>query len=208
MERFSRLKERISLPVEAVLWRQILETNEARSLLENTASPIITLVGTNPKLSLAEQIFASHPEAQIIIIEKDPQVVQKAREHNLASQLVIYEGNILNLNQAGVEESSQDIVIAKHLIHLVEPLSLVAHVAPLIKKGGLFFTSAPPVYDYLTSQKLNKDRQEQEKSGLILFRKEPLKGFWGGTLFGFVKGEPNSSINLQPRRVPAPRLAF
>lgn len=206
MERFSRLKERISLPVEAVLWRQILETNEARPLLENTSSPIITLIGTNPKLSLAEQVFASHPEAQIIIIEKDPQVVQKAKQQDLAFQLVIYEGDILN--QAGVEEGSQDIVIAKHLIHLVKPLSLVAHVAPLIKRGGLFFTSAPPVYDYLTFQKLNRSRQEQEKSGLILSRKEPLKGFWGGTLFGFVKGEPNYLINLQPRRVPTPRLAF
>lgn len=208
MERFSRLKERISLPVEAVLWQQILETNEARPLLENTSSPIITLIGTNPKLSLAEQVFASHPEAQITIIEKDPQVIQKAKQQDLAPQLVIYEDDILNPNQAGVEEGSQDIVIAKHLIHLVKPLSLVAHVAPLIKKGGLFFASAPPVYDYLTSQKLNRNRQEQEKSGLILSRKEPLKGFWGGTLFGFVKGEPNPTITLQLKRVPTPRLAF
>jgi len=192
--------ERVSLPIEAVLWRKIVEYPKAASLFSRR--PLgITLIGTDAQLSLAREVLQTHPSAQVNVIEINSQIVRTAKNNNpFPEKIRIFNDDILRFNPG--EISPQEIVIAKHLIHFDDPLILVIKATQLLAPEGLFFASTPRfILSSLVSWKLRNNN--------LQFDKQVIHSGWGGTtLFIFNNSavaakEPSRRLSSK-RALPTP----
>jgi hypothetical protein len=167
----------INFSIEKDLWKQVFSSPEARGLLRNpNKSPLITVLGTDSNLSLSREILKTNPKSFISVVD-----------------------NVLCVDLTDTLKP-QDIIIAKHLIHQVDSVAFVTHIASALKDSGLFFASAPLFADKITSSKLNQGKCQLLHSGITLLREEPLRAF-GGTVFVFAKGVSSSveSVRLLER---------
>lgn len=166
--------ESISLPVERALWQQIQAKEPVQALLRQ--QPEILLLGTDPKLSLVNEVFETH------------HIVAAAKEN------VPFGANIEFINQDLFEldpdriKGNPRLAIAKHLIHFYDASLLVTQVASFLKEGGLFFATTPIGSGWKSSIELRLSSELLKTHG-IKVAKEPLQGKFlkGGTLFCFSK---------------------
>jgi len=190
MEKLREELQNIGFSIEKNLWKHVFFSPEARGLLENpNKSPLITIIGTDSNLSLTREILKTNPKSFVSVVDsrvKDLSFIEKQENLRLCPVNALCADLIDTLKP-------QDMIIAKHSIHLVDSVDFISHIAPVLKDGGLFFASAPLFADRVTSSKFNQGKCQLLHSGMTFLREEPLR-FFGGTVFVFVKGISSSSV--------------
>lgn len=179
-ERVRHRLERISLSVEEPLWQGICDYPRVAEILQKENCQIL-LIGTDPNLTLARTILKTHPETKITVVEKDKEIVQRAKENipKGMSESDIVSAEFPNVDLADLPKAN--IVIAKHLLHFLSEEAInkmVTGVREILAPGGLFFTSTPPLMGWKVRRSLDKT---------WFFYRERNLGWWRGALFIFPK---------------------
>lgn len=161
----SQRGEEFSLPAEEALWKKISSKPEVEALGPRLKTVII---GTDKKLSLVKEILSTHPEAEILLIERNSQTAEEARVHIPSGAGVrILVQDLFSVSPEDFPTPPQ-IVIAKHLIHLGSPLSLLEKMGSLLKKGGgTIFASTPLVANLLPGLIIELRKKQLAEKGII-----------------------------------------
>lgn len=105
----------------------------------------ILIIGTDPNIRLAKLMSQKYPESEIMIIEKDEDTCREAKEKCAEmGNVQIIEGDIFNIDSEDLG-FEPDLVVAKDLIHFVDPGEFVKHTFSLMADGALFVASTYPV---------------------------------------------------------------
>lgn len=173
--------ERVSLPVEEQLWKQVLSYGGVIEHLEDKESRVL-LIGTRTDIFLAKLVL-DNTLAQVTIIEKSAGVARLAKAE--ISTLPFPQWGRVNLiegafpDEVQVASQQYDLVIAKHVINFYHPDVILKGAMQALKPEGLFFASTPWF----------ARTERQLKDTGINFEKYSLEGFWGGNVFVFRKGD-------------------
>ncbi len=152
--------ELIRLPIDQAFWQAILKTEGVREKLSGDSR--VLLIGTDPDLTLAKQILATYPQAQITIVERNQKIVE-AVQKKVPDQVKLIAGDFLGLEESVLPKAS--LVAAKHLIHF-PGVDLKAIVGRATAIGEQFFASVPPVVHFLVDRNLHKNGIEFRKTSL------------------------------------------
>lgn len=133
------LLERVSLPVEAQLWRAIVGYSGMAEVIQKPNFRAV-LIGTDNRFSLGKAILVENPRAKIMVVEKDAKAIALAKTNLSADNQVNFVNGFFPGVDLGIEKA--DLVIAKHLLHLpgVPRKKIVDEATRL---APVFFASTP-----------------------------------------------------------------
>jgi len=175
MELVRKGLEQIRQPQKEI-WEAICQVNEVNEILRSSDSLRILTIGTDPRASLTRMIKSSFPGANIVAVERDPSVVEKAREAvaNL-SNVQIKEGSFPVDDLSG----EFDLALALNLIHIPpseKAEAIVRGMEALVRPKGVLVFSAPLFFGNKTRKRIKAALGELPDEG-------PITGGWGGRIF-------------------------
>lgn len=173
LETVKTLLARINHPIAPDFWQHLCRDESTQKILRQEA-PQITILTTDRAGSLVKEVFASHSQARVVLVEGNPGVLTNTLSLIPPwARIRVINKDVFSLSADQVK--NQDLVLAQNFISFVDSVALVRQAGKLLSPDGLFFATTNGLGNRLrTDPELRRAKPQLEERG-ITFTQEPLQ---------------------------------